>query len=156
MIQRIQSLYLFIALLAVASMLLFPIAAFNLDSPEFYVLDAAGLKNSLGEIVNVSANWSVHIVIILTALVILFALLKYKNRGLQLKLLRLSYLLLAGILVGLYFLIRKNAEASGLEQIDMQYGPSYFMPVVAILLVFMAQRGIKKDDELVKSLDRLR
>ncbi len=156
MIQRIQSVYLFIAVLALGSMLVFPIAAFNLDTPDFFVLDAFGLKNSTGEAVDVPANWSVVISVVITGVLLLFALIKYTNRNLQLKVLRWSYLLLIGILLGLYFLIKKNAEATGLESIDMQYGPSYFMPVVAILLVFLAQRGIKKDEELVKSLDRLR
>ena len=156
MIQRIQSVYLFLAILAMAAMLLFPIAAFNLETPDFYVLEAFGLKNSLGETVPVAANWSVVLLVVITILVLLLALLQYKDRKKQLKTLRFSYLILAGTLVGLFFLIKQNIAAVNLTELDLQYGPAYFMPIVAILLVFLAQRGIRKDEELVKSLDRLR
>ena len=51
----------------------------------------------------------------------------------------------------------KSASTEGHSPSDMiQYNIGTFLPVAALPFVFLANRGIKKDEELVKSLDRLR
>jgi hypothetical protein len=41
-----------------------------------------------------------------------------------------------------------------IERID--YGLGMYLPVIALAFTFLANRGIKKDEDLVKSVDRLR
>ena len=137
-------------------MLGFPIAAYYVSETDYYVLSALGMKSGTGEVVQLSANWAfLGLVLLITALII-YVIFQYKDRKKQLKFLRLSYLLLAALLVGIYFLIGQNAKAAGIMDFELHYGVSYFLPIVAIIFVFLASRSIRKDEELVSSLDRLR
>jgi hypothetical protein len=36
------------------------------------------------------------------------------------------------------------------------FGPAFFIPIGILVLCFLAERGIRKDEELIKSVDRLR
>lgn len=156
MIQRIQTVYLILSAFALLAMFLFPIAAFNLQQDSFYVLDVFGLKDAGGNKVDVSANFAMPVIITVTALLIIFTLFQYRNRKRQMKLGRLAYLLIAGILVALFFVIKSNAAHVPAEHAELSYGPAYFMPIVAVIFMFLANRSIRKDEELVRSLDRLR
>jgi hypothetical protein len=156
MLQRIQTVYLLLAGIALLCMLGFPLAAFYVTETDYYVLSALGMEASDGSKVPLSANWAFFGLIILCTGLLIWVIFQYRDRKKQLKLIRLAYLLLAAMLVGIYFLIGLNAEAANLDQYELHYGPSYFLPIVAIIFVFLASRGIKKDEELVKSLDRLR
>jgi hypothetical protein len=40
--------------------------------------------------------------------------------------------------------------------VKASYGLSFVLPIVALVLSFMAERAIKADEELVRSADRLR
>jgi hypothetical protein len=39
---------------------------------------------------------------------------------------------------------------------EVSYKEGAYLPLIQIILVFLAQRSIKKDEELVRSADRLR
>ncbi len=41
-------------------------------------------------------------------------------------------------------------------QVDHSYGLSFVMPIIALILTFLADRGITADEKLVRSMDRLR
>ena len=57
-------------------------------------------------------------------------------------------LFLLGILI--YLSLTLPGEASSEKGIGM------FLPIVVILFAFLANKAIKKDEDLVKSVDRLR
>ncbi len=76
----------------------------------------------------------------------------FKKRQLQFVLGRviiLIHLFLVGLLI--YLSLTLSGEASVSEK-----GIGMFIPIVAILLVALANKAIKKDEDLVKSVDRLR
>jgi hypothetical protein len=105
--------------------------------------------------VNSKATIGILIAVPAMGMLIFYNIFQYKNRKKQLKLGRLTYLMLAGMIVAVIFIVRANhGQIDGAP--DLQYGPSYFMPIVAILFNFLAMRAIKGDEELLKSLDRLR
>lgn len=137
-------------------MMAFPLAAFYVTETEYFVLDGFGLHDVNGETISLSANYGLPVLVAISAALLVFAMLSYKDRSKQLKMIRLAYLIMAALLVGIFFLIRMNADAAGLETYELKYGIAYFLPIVAILLSFLASRSIKKDEELVRSLDRLR
>jgi hypothetical protein len=64
------------------------------------------------------------------------------------------YLLNAAFLVIEYFLQENILKQFTIE--TKTYLVGTYLPLIALLLVFLAQRGIKHDEELVKSADRLR
>ena len=87
-----------------------------------------------------------------SAIVSVYTIFKFKNRQLQFVLGRINILInfiLLGILV--YF----SQNLSGETLVSMK-GIGLLIPVFTVVLVALANKAIKKDEELVKSVDRLR
>ena len=87
-----------------------------------------------------------------SALLSLIAILQFKNRKLQFVLGRLNILtnlIILGLLV--YHLQSLSGEVTASEK-----GIGSALPLVTIILLVMANKAIKKDEDLVKSVDRLR
>ena len=76
----------------------------------------------------------------------------YKKRQNQFVLNRLN-IILNLILLGLF--VYRSLMLSG-EEVASEKGIGIFLPIVATVLLVLANRAIKKDEELVKSVDRLR
>lgn len=80
------------------------------------------------------------------------AIVLFKNRKLQFVLNRLNIifnLTLLGVFV--YRLLTLSGEAQVSEK-----GIGMFLPIISIVFLVMANKAIKKDEDLVKSVDRLR
>ncbi len=161
MIQRVQSLYLLLAIIAVTSIFFFDIAYFEVSGGEkSYAMDLYSLE-PLGEEGQEEATsywvWG-SILITVLDVVLLSALFLYKKRMKQLRLVHLSYLLEAGAIVLLTFSIDHSGTSLVEEgsELSTTYWVAWYMPVVAFAFSFLAARGIKKDEELVRSVDRLR
>ena len=144
MIQRIQSVYLLLATLISGGL----IFVFNLWINElgnkFFVMDSF----SSGNVMLVT----MAVLFFVSALISCITIFKFKNRQRQFVLGRLTILInffLLGILV--YF----SQNLSGEIQVS-EKGIGLLIPIFTILLVVMANKAIKKDEELVKSVDRLR
>ena len=67
---------------------------------------------------------------------------------------RLSLLSILGALAGLVVagILFSQDSAGQTAQLGLGFG----LPVISILLTYLAYRNIQKDDKLVKSMDRLR
>ena len=76
----------------------------------------------------------------------------YKNRKRQLIYNYLN-IVLNLVLVGLLVYNLFNLPGEG---INSQKGIGLVLPLISIILLFMANSGIKKDEKLVKSVDRIR
>ena len=76
----------------------------------------------------------------------------YKNRKLQFVLGRLN-IILNFILLG--FFAYQSLNISG-EALVSEKGIGIFLPILSIVLLALANKAIKKDEDLVKSVDRLR
>lgn len=144
MIQRIQSIYLLLAtLLSGGLIFIFPLWENNSGS-KVLALDLFGNDDL----------WlkAVPVVYLLTAIQSFLTIFLYKNRQLQFVLGRLI------ILINLFLLgilIYVSQTLSGEAQVSMK-GIGMFIPVVVILLVVLANKAIRKDENLVKSADRIR
>ena len=136
MIQRIQSLYLFIsALLSALVPMFFPLWKDAKDIPVYFTNDIIYIIG-LG----------------LSTVMALICILLFKKRQNQFVLNRLN-IILNFILIGLfvYRTLNLSGEASVSEK-----GIAMFVPLVTIVLLVLANKAIKKDEDLVKSVDRLR
>ena len=130
MIQRIQTVYLFFVFCLMAILAFIPFSPLNAFSDGFFI----GFSS----------------VIALIAIVTIFL---YKNRKMQI---RLCYgMLIALVLFYIFYLIFSRQNLSFTELFKhVQY--TFVFPFISIILIYLAIRGIKKDDKLVRSLDRLR
>jgi hypothetical protein len=84
--------------------------------------------------------------------VTLISLFLFKNRQTQFVLNRLT-IIFNFILLG--FFVFRTLNLSGEMQIS-EKGIGMFLPTISIVLLVLANRAIKKDEDLVKSVDRLR
>ena len=82
----------------------------------------------------------------------LLSVFMYKNRKLQFVLGRLN-IILNFILLG--FFAYQSLNISG-EALVSEKGIGIFLPILSIVLLALANKAIKKDEDLVKSVDRLR
>lgn len=144
MIQRIQTVYLLLATLLSGGLIFAINLWINEDGSEFFAIDSFALGNTLLKVMTA--------LFFVSALITLIAVFKFKNRQLQFVLGRLSILnnfILLGILV--YFTQNLSGEIKVSEK-----GIGLLIPILTIILVVLANRAIKRDEELVKSVDRLR
>ena len=83
----------------------------------------------------------------------LLSIVSYKKRQNQFVIGRLN-IILNLILLGLF--VYRSLNVSGETPAVSEKGIGMFLPVVAIVLLVLANKAIKKDEDLVKSVDRLR
>ncbi len=154
MIQRIQSIYLFLCSLTVALMFCWPLAFIKGYSEEFS-LTTQGIF-----LINGEQKESTLIIAAFLILEILFSLsiiFFYKKRSLQIILGKLNLLFLT-LLIGVVFYYADRAKLlTGLPNDSLvNYQLPCLFPVISIILNYLAIRAIKKDDDLVRAADRLR
>ncbi|VAV82602.1 FIG00649872: hypothetical protein [hydrothermal vent metagenome] len=82
----------------------------------------------------------------------LIAIFKYNNRQTQFVLGRLN-IILNFILLGLF--VYRSLNLSGETDVS-EKGIGMLLPIFSIVFLVLANKAIKKDEELVKSVDRLR
>lgn len=159
MIQRIQSVFLFLIVVAMVSLLFLPMwskmnPADNLE----YVLTAYRLGPPADVATDANSRSTVFIAILaaLAGAIALYEIFQYKSRLNQMKLGMLNSLVMAALMGCIFYfstyvgedLIKTNAEG------DFMAG--FYLPAVGLLCNVLANRFIKRDEDLVRSMDRLR
>ncbi|MGN6646581.1 MAG: DUF4293 domain-containing protein [Cytophaga sp.] len=155
MIQRIQSILLLISAV-VLSICLFTPAWQATSEGTAYHLNSFAVTITHGDI---SSDKNVAFIAGLIGLSIaltFFIIFKYKNRMLQMRLNMMNTILIC-LIEGLYFwYIRKIKLFIGAAEIHETFGLAFYLPLAALVLCIIAGRRIQKDEELVKSVDRIR
>lgn len=167
MLQRIQTVFMIIASIAMLLVLFFPIWEKSDANPEntereYAILNAFELRyeghnTATGEVklLGTQHTFPISIAAVLSAAVMIFSITRYKKRILQVKLNALFSLLAAATLMSAYYFIHK---ANGLfdDQMPGAFLVGFYLPVVGLLNNMIANRFIRKDEKLVRSADRLR
>ena len=155
MIQRIQSVYLFLTTI---------LSVLFLNGSFLSFINKTGVVYKIGftDIVSITQGQTpetigkvlpLTIIIILIAALSIITIFLYKKRDIQL----LLSGVLTGLVVGLMFISCYYSYII-ISKYDASFEPGIKMtlPVLQLILSVLAFRGIKKDDQLVKSYDRLR
>ena len=162
MIQRRQTIFMLLA--AIASVLLFfmPLISFdaNGDVMRFTIF---GIKNPIDTIsLSKTYTWPLVVLTVLMTIAPLVTIFLYKKRELQVRLCRFN-MLLNIIFIGLVFVYYESdilgvikAVENDSYTLDVAYFIGMAFPLVNLVLEILAIRGIKKDIDLLKSVDRLR
>ncbi|TXD51612.1 MULTISPECIES: DUF4293 domain-containing protein [unclassified Polaribacter] len=143
MIQRIQTIYLILASI-VSGGLIFVFNLWNTIKQQIFVVDLFSR-----EILTLKV---IPFMFIASAVLSIMAIFLFNNRKLQFVLGRIIILInlfLLGLLI--YVSLTLSGETSVSEK-----GIGMFLPILAILFIVLANKAIKKDEDLVKSVDRLR
>ena len=137
MIQRIQTNYLLLAFVVTGVLLFFfPLWTMS-DNKEYFFMQSQVYTILLG----------------LSTSLTLLGVVSYKKRQNQFVIGRLN-IILNLILLGLF--VYRSLNLSGETPAVSEKGIGMFLPAVAIVLLVLANKAIKKDEDLVKSVDRLR
>ena len=158
MIQRIQTVYLFFALVICGILFFVPISMILPEhlSDDVFKLDIFGIKQYTDMQLSTSENTYLLIaLLILVAFITIANIFLFKNRPLQAKLVRLSMLLMLIFCLLIFYYSDIMKESSNLN-LNPVYLVGTYLPFLQIILLFLAIRAIKNDEELVRSADRLR
>ena len=155
MIQRIQTVYLFLAAVILFSMFFFPLVEVVDTGDRYYRYDLHGIQEGMGETAPlVQSVLPLRFLVFVTALLSLFIVFLYKRRILQIRLCIFNMVLLAGIYALFFFyLYHLNQEV---DAATISYKIPLVFPVLSIILIYLAIRNIGKDELLVRSYDRIR
>lgn len=143
MIQRIQSLFMLLASGVLGLEFVFPFAT-SAKQGTGYFSDS---------VFNVFDNSILLGLVGAGILLSLIAIFLFKNRKLQTSINWFTILLCIAIL-GVGYLFAAQDQTSGLNGINIGIGT--ILPLISLVLLYVANRFIGKDESLVKSMDRLR
>ena len=144
MIQRIQSIFLFLASGSLLSLFKIPFSNTN---------------NAIGQLYadqqfNIMDNQALMLLTVIGGLLSLVSIFLFRNRKIQLNVNYLFALVCVGICGFSWWLYQSNLPNESETSVAMGIG--LFMPIVSLILSLLASYFIKKDDKLVESMDRLR
>ncbi len=147
-IQRIQSVYLLIAVILMAVFAFFPALTFELGGREFvYGALAAGK-------VGVT-----HIDPLMLTLVLLICFLALIDIFLYKNLQRQMTVCFVDIIIGLAMLVAIGVEAfivSGKDGLTLTWQWYLILPILSIIFLMMAHKAMSRDKKMLRDSDRLR
>ena len=136
MFQRIQTVYMLISAIITGGLpFVFPLWTDNQKNEVFFT--SSLIYTSL---------------FVLSTVLAIYSIINFKKRQHQFVLNRLN-MIFNFILLG--FFVYWSLNLSG-ETMVSEKGIGMFLPAISIVLLVLANKAIKKDEDLVKSVDRLR
>ena len=136
MIQRLQTLYLFLAAVISGGLIFVFYLWINNEGAKVFALD----------------NYTYLGMFLGSSLLSLISIFRFKNRQSQFVLGRLN-IILNFVLLGV--IVYQSLNLSGEINVS-EKGIGMLLPVFSIVCLALANKAIKKDEDLVKSVDRLR
>lgn len=152
MIQRIQSVYLFFALIITGSLFFLNMAELATAS-EGYVLTYKGVFASGETSILALPALALNILLFMAVLITGVTIFLYKKRMLQIRLSALNMGLHAGLSVMIFYFGKMAAKEL---QAELTFNWPLVLPLISLILIFLAMRSIGKDEALVRSLNRIR
>lgn len=156
MLQRVQSVYLFIVFVFAVLFAVLPIAYFPAELADM-PLRLSNYYLFFNTIPDLTGEWmgiALFVFLILALLITVYTTFQYKNRLHQIKMGKLNiFVHIAMILVTFFLLdnIRNQVNDAGFS-----YGAGIFFPIISLILILLANKAIRRDEELVRSADRIR
>jgi hypothetical protein len=145
MLQRIQSILLLLA----------GGAFFSLFKVNFATSDKSATGLFSDQLYNILDNPILIVMTVIGGGLALANIFLFRNRPLQLRLgyLIIVFCILLPLVAGL---LMYNEGSLNAPNVTIEDGFGIYMPLLALVLTVLANRFIKKDNNLVKSMDRLR
>lgn len=183
MIQRIQSFYLVLAVVCIVLMFRFPIATYTSATVNGDVSAALQLTNAKSiiadngadyhfvgdDMVKFGGKWILTAIAGIAGIIALVSIFLFKNRVLQMRVVAFAFLFNVVLLFLIFFWAINGTGGNGgylgaLQSTGLMGGdiatnmltPGTIAPILSVILLFLAQRAIKKDELKVRAADRLR
>lgn len=162
MLQRKQTIYLALAFICLVLLLVFPIFSISAERAGLTysgAFGAYGMTGSEGE----SVEFPLFILIIVLALFTSFSIMSYKNRKRQLVVCRINlilHILMVLSFIGIYYMgkstVLEDLEKRAFSNTAFTLDIGFYLAAATIPFLILAIRGIKQDEALLKSIDRIR
>ena len=159
MIQRIQTIYLLIAVICMVVCLSMPIGAItvtgsNALNSAIESMTVYNLWLTTPSLEHQLTTWPLFLLLIVSSSLSLFAIGAYKNRLFQSRLCMFASLIIVGwhIVFAVFSKVLPIAEQG--QSFELRW-PAIF-PLIALVLLVMARRAIMADEKLVRAADRIR
>lgn len=183
MLQRIQSFYLVLVVVGIILMFQFPIATYTAVTPNGDISAALQLTNTKSiqtddmmdyhfvgdDTVSMPGKWILAAAAIIVGCIALVSIFLFKNRILQMRVVAFGFLFNIILIFLIFFWAINGTGGHGgyigvLQDSGLMGGniatnmltPGTITPIVTAILLFLAQRAIKKDEIKVRAADRLR
>lgn len=149
MIQRIQSVYLLVVAILMIVCMCSPVGSIIANTNE--ISEFGNLCITMPDGTKDYAPWALFAILLVVAILSFVTIFLFKKRMLQIRLTIFSSVVLIGYYLALVAYIFMLAE-------NTNFTPSWTicLPFIALILNWLAIRGIGADEALVKAYDRLR
>lgn len=159
MIQRVQSIFLFLVALAMIAVAFLPIW-FQVNQDQTQAMDLTAWYLAVktipdGEILTQTGNHYIGILAIISGILALYSLMQYRNRKKQMMLNMLNALLM-GTTLGIVVFVSYQANLDFNPKVSGAYVIGFYSIIFALIMNIIANRFIRKDEMLVRSVDRIR
>lgn len=150
MIQRIQTIYLLLVTGLLITTMFLAMGRFVLSDTLIYTFTPLGLAAD-----NVFySTWGVFAILLLSTIIAFATIFLFNNRMLQIRMSIFCSILLVGYYLTFLSFVFVMKDKLNATAFDVSFGVC--LPLVAIILLYLAIRAIGKDEVMVKAADRLR
>jgi hypothetical protein len=153
--QRIQTLFLVIAIVSLIAAILFPIWVHHDSTGQVHKLFAFHYTTT-GTDLSANTNYFPYVITAILAIsaitISIIEIRKFKDRVLQMKLGALNSLFLAGTIASAF--IFSNQLSKTFQ--GGQFGLGLWLPGIAVICNLLANRFIRRDEKIVRDSNRLR
>ncbi len=159
MIQRIQTVFLFLVAVAMILVVIFPIwQHVNLEQTQMMTLNAWTLFTvdlQSNEVIDTKNKMFIGLLAVLSAAIALFSIFQYKNRTKQMFLNMINSFVMV---INLGLIIWTSHQANEIFNPDQSgaFVIGFWVIFAGMIMNLLANRFIRKDELLVRSVDRIR
>jgi len=158
MIQRIQTVFLFLAFLAAVLLFFFPLAGIYSGTVayKFYIYGMKNMVPGEASVISFMTTFPLLLINVVIGALSIGAVFLYKNRVTQMKIVRIAILLQIVMIALVFFVYAKIIETTLFSSPDYLEETGIYFPLISLVFLILANRSIMKDEKLVRSVDRLR
>ncbi|MEN2283600.1 DUF4293 domain-containing protein [Algoriphagus sp. SE2] len=158
MIQRVQSIFLFLVAVSMGLTLSLELwQQVGAEAGESFSLTALFLEkyNSAGEVIQSDSKWYIAALASFIGFLAIISIFQFRNRGRQMMLNMINSLFMVGLVATVFLTTNGINSELGLSD-NGQYKIGFWAILVAMVFNMLANRFIRKDEALVRSVDRIR
>jgi hypothetical protein len=157
MIQRIQTVFLFLIVCCMIALLFITIwSKTDPATGDSMVLTAYSLTGTGALAAASKSTIAIAILAVAAGSVALYEIFQYRNRLTQIKLGFLNTLTMILLMGACFYYSTYVGEELVAPQMKGEFEPGFYLPALGLILNVLANRFIKRDEDLVRSVDRLR
>jgi glucan phosphoethanolaminetransferase (alkaline phosphatase superfamily) len=155
MIQRIQSIFLLLISILMGATIFLPIWGKEDGTNKIEMNSIEMIQTLAGDVTMQQTTVYLAIIAALTAILAFWNIFNFKNRRFQMKI-GLFCMLLISAFISIEVAMTFYANGIFSPEVGGKFGVGFFLPVAAILFNWLSIRAIKRDEDMVRSADRLR